>query len=466
MILLKLKYIYLFTIFVLVVGNTQAKELQLFTPIKQKHLTTNQAYTNIGTLITTAKQLKDTVVGDTITGITNAKITITKRYTHSNGDITLVGNTNNNAYYNAVITIGGSATFAKIITQDGIYKIKTTAVGKILLTPAENKLSQALIVSDYDNIVLELSAQDKSLYPTPTLTVTTNTSVTIFDIMVFWDLPFQEYSANATNALTRLNQIIAETNNSFASSKIYITLNLVHSGLKNFPPDVATNGTVLGYLRDNNDNYDFADIDELKAKYKPDLVGLIRQATVATNLDDICGVAYVLGSNGQMSIANSQNAFFMVNRGTNCYDTTFSHEIGHNLGSTHDLANSRNIPIFDYSYAYGEAQTASEYGTIMSYARNPLNIFSNPDINCTIGSANAPNIACGDNTFNNNAKGFNAVRNAVANFNGNTKSSILDASIAAQNTSSGCSMLVNKSGKIDLLLLLLILVSIVYLRRA
>ncbi len=462
--------IFTYLLIILIIGNTQAKEFQLFTLIKQKILTNNQTYT-FGTPITTFKKLKDSVtVGDTILGIADAKIIVNKRYIHSNDDITLIANIDNNDNYNAVITISSSAMFAKITTQDGIYNIKTTAIGEILLTPADNSLIKPLVVNDNDNIIVELSAQDKFLYPTSTLTETNNITYTNIDIMVFWDLPFQAYSGNATNALTRLNQVIAEANTNFTNSKIYINLNLVYSGLKNFPPDVATNATVLRYLRDNNSNYDFGDIDELKATHKPDLVGLIRQATEASNADNICGIAYVLGSNGITSIANSQNAFFIVNRGqaisTSCYDTTFSHEIGHNLGSVHDLANSSNTPLFDYSYAYGETQTASVYGTIMSYASSRLNIFSNPDISCATSNSNAPDIACGDNVFNNNAKGFNAIRNSIANFDGNTANSI--ANIAAENTinsGGGCSMLVNQSGKIDLILLLFMLLSATYLRK-
>lgn len=150
----------------------------------------------------------------------------------------------------------------------------------------------------------------------------------------------------------------------------------------------------------------------------------------------VCGVAYKLGNNGVMPNSARSAAFFVVSQGSdlgtgiNCGDATFSHEVGHNLGSDHDRSQPVTASIFPYSYGYGAYDTSTEFGTIMSYAPKETYLFSNPNIDCDLRSSatdgTPPNIPCGIIGYANNAKGFNAVRNEVAGFDTETSNETID----------------------------------------
>ena len=87
-----------------------------------------------------------------------------------------------------------------------------------------------------------------------------------------------------------------------------------------------------------------------------------------------CGVAYVPGFGGQGAINPAEDWVLGVavsgdgpdGNGTpaNCGDLTFSHEVGHNLGSTHNVENTNNTGVFDYSYGH---RHDCNFRTIMGY---------------------------------------------------------------------------------------------------
>lgn len=100
-----------------------------------------------------------------------------------------------------------------------------------------------------------------------------------------------------------------------------------------------------------------------------------------------CGVAYVNGSFGSTMVASK--AYAVVSDGKDgvyfCPNLTLAHELGHNMGASHNIENASGIKgVFPYSYGYG---MKGMYGDIMSYYTPQIPKFSNPAILATtVGS--------------------------------------------------------------------------------
>lgn len=263
----------------LFVSHTYAVDFQLFTVDEQSNQKTLSAENNdIGTYISTSNKLKEAQVGDSIVVLSKYNIVINARDIHSNGDVTLFGKIKGTSY-RTIITRGASGTFARIHTEDGVYRIEITENGEKLFTPKDHSIFTRSLPDHSGVIPLETleEAQKKSqlnlikkqlnISPTQSLTAQQNTdpsdtSITTIDIMVFWDLDFQNYRVNP---LTALNQLVSLVNSDFLASAIHIRLNLVYGELKgSFAGDYQPNGIVLSALRDDNAFYGFSDVSELR----------------------------------------------------------------------------------------------------------------------------------------------------------------------------------------------------------
>lgn len=107
-------------------------------------------------------------------------------------------------------------------------------------------------------------------------------------------------------------------------------------------------------------NGDLSSLLEWRNAHGADVVIMLRRYWRAQQT--YCGVAYVPGFGGQgevtpeddwvLGIAVSGDGPDGNNTGASCGDLTFSHEIGHNLGSTHNVENTESPAVFLYSYGH------------------------------------------------------------------------------------------------------------------
>ena len=320
--------------------------------------------------------------------------------------------------YRAVITFGEEGTSGRILTPDGEFLIESDAGGEWLVDPQAAGLKPMeagddAIIPLPEGIQMPLLNSKRGAGAQAVPMAADTTSATI-DVMILYTPGLASRLGSGLSA--RLDQLVALSNQAYRDSGVYINLRLVHKEQVNYS-DTTTNDAALNALTNGSDPA-LAGVANLRTSKGADLVSLIRPFNNTTS-GGSCGVAWVGGYGGQ-PISNYANYGYSVigdgrdvnGSGYYCLDLSFVHELGHNMGSLHDRANSGSgIGAYPYSYGYGVSGT---FGTVMSYINPRIGKFSNPAITCAGG------IACGigETASNaaNNALSLNNTRAGVATF--------------------------------------------------
>jgi hypothetical protein len=204
-------------------------------------------------------------------------------------------------------------------------------------------------------------------------------------------------------------------------------------------PDVSGGQCSGGSGACNNDG-DLSSLLEWRNALGADIVVMLRRYWRAQQT--FCGVAYVPGFGGEGEIDPAEDWVLGVavsgdgpdGNGTpaNCGDLTFAHEVGHNLGSTHNVENTNSPAVFDYSYGH---RVDCDIRTIMAYDSSRSNVtcsgffpnetwlvrYSNPDqYNCAgkpCGVGNGPPPTRGSPGDNNTTRTDNARSMREAGYN-------------------------------------------------
>jgi hypothetical protein len=186
--------------------------------------------------------------------------------------------------------------------------------------------------------------------------------------------PLAEWELGSTAAMVkRIKDSVWGTNTAFWNSRIPVVVRLVHTGLLKYTESGHLD-TDLQRLAITNDGY-MDGVHALRNQYKADLVSLFEYD------GDAGGIGYEL-----MDVKDSGNnkygfSISLAHQAAPPY-YTLAHELGHNLGATHDRENAGDGPGAT-SYSYGWRFTANGvlYHDIMSYPPGQtIPYFSNPRV--------------------------------------------------------------------------------------
>lgn len=215
-------------------------------------------------------------------------------------------------------------------------------------------------------------------------------------------------SAGSEAALqTIISTMVSNANLAHSNSHTGITYSLLgtHALSTNSTDDFSND---LGSATDTADGK-WDELGSLREEYCADQVSVI---VGGTNGQTICGIAWLGGSADVMSFyKNSMYSIISANQDI-CSYLTFAHELGHNLGSAHDFANSGGGGAYDYSYGFRfTGNSSQQYRTVMAYAPGTrIPYFSNP-------SVNYDGVASGSSTAN-NAQSLSLTGPVVSEFYG------------------------------------------------
>ena len=156
------------------------------------------------------------------------------------------------------------------------------------------------------------------------------------------------------------------TNEAYANSDCVQRVNLVGTRQVLSYVQSGDQGTDLSRLRATADGH-MDEIHGWRDDYGADYVSLFISGYGT-------GIAYVM---------RTESAAFAADAFNVCRDTyaannyTLAHELGHNMGCEHDVANGGSSPLFPYSYGWINA--AQTYRTVMAYPPGTrVLLFSNP----------------------------------------------------------------------------------------
>lgn len=206
----------------------------------------------------------------------------------------------------------------------------------------------------------------------------------------------------------RLQFLVSLYDTALVDSLTTVRANLVHIEERAGTIDGKSNSATLTDLKDNTTNADgtFAGIEAIRTAKGIDVVTYIRRFKASAHVS--CGNGFVLGvgagtlaggaafsyntvSDDKDIDAPATGSFFL------CSIYTLAHEIGHNMGTQHDVANTPGDGVFSFSHGY---TVDGKFRTIMgtsSSSETRLGMFSNPSITTCKDPASADTAeACGN----------------------------------------------------------------------
>ncbi|MBI4741770.1 MAG: hypothetical protein HY777_09550 [Betaproteobacteria bacterium] len=327
----------------------------------------------------------------------------------------------------AVFVVTGDVVAGNITTPAGRYHIRFIGNGvhEVQQIDESKFPEEAHGEEAHGQGVPDVGGQ-KSASDTPAPDVQADDGSTI-DVMVVYS-PASRSAAGGTAAMQALISLgIAETNQTYQNSGITQRVRLVYSA------EVAytETGKILDALQCITSTTDgcLDSIHALRNTYGADLVSIWVEDR------DYCGIANMMRT---VSASFESQGFSAVSRSCATGYYSFGHEMGHNMGASHDVyVESSNLP---YSYAHGFAypQAASPWRTVMAYNDacqaagkycTRLPYWSNPSVTnggVAMGNSRADNRL----TLNNTAR-------TVANFRAAISTPSCSTSLASASASVG-----------------------------
>jgi len=230
------------------------------------------------------------------------------------------------------------------------------------------------------------------------------------DVLVVYT-PAARNSRGGTAGIKALIELaIAESNQAYQNSLIHTSLNLVMAAEVNYSEstDIITD---LFRLQNKSDGF-MDGVHTWRDDAHADMVSLIIDDTNYVN--KYCGIAYLMT---ELNPGFESFAFSVINVDCATGYYSFSHELGHNMGSAHDRGANPGDSLFDYSFGYQAPNQA--FRTIMAYncpnGCQRIQFFSNPDVTYQ-GQPTGIDYEANPAQAADNARSINEARYTVANW--------------------------------------------------
>jgi len=317
----------------------------------------------------------------------NSQFQFTHRIEHSNGDVTWVGHEPRfGARSSAVMTWGAEGAFGSLVTPEGRYQIVTDATGQWLVHLSDPRVDLNFYGEDtpaYElppGLVLPAAAEKHS--------PAQKGGNSVIDLMLIHSPELlNKYPGGLLE--TRVNHLMAITNQSFADSELPVVMRLVAieqvgytDANGNFD---ARNDIVNALLGENVPGLN--NLDTLRNTHGADMVIMLRDHDIEVRGN--CGIAFIFGDGEELGVPENVLAVNVTGDGWSswsfCDDWVITHEIGHNLGAQHQ----RGPPAGTDEGTAFALIVPGRYGTIMgSFGTGhpdrlrEVEVFSNPDIFC------------------------------------------------------------------------------------
>lgn len=209
------------------------------------------------------------------------------------------------------------------------------------------------------------------------------------DVLVVYSTAAKNAVGGSNSMQSRINLAITESNSAYSLSGVNQELVLAHTEEMIGYSEPSSFSQILTDLKSTNDG-DMDNVHALRDQYGADCVSMICQN------GQYCGIAYLM-TNPSAGFASS--AFSVCNYSCMTGYYSFSHELGHNMGSNHDPQNAGSGA---YSYSFGFRTSNNQYRTVMAYSPGTrVKRFSSPTTTYngyTMGTSSQDNARSLNNT--------------------------------------------------------------------
>ncbi len=192
------------------------------------------------------------------------------------------------------------------------------------------------------------------------------------DILVLYTAAAEAAMGGTTGTQNTLALAEVESNQGFGNSLINMEFNIVHSHKVDFDESTYSFSDMLSSVTSKTDGI-MDNIHAIRDFYGADIVTLIVDRPL------LCGKTYQ-NTGGYSDF--SQFAFVVVHQSCMTGYYSFSHEIGHVMGSQHNRTNATPNAIFQFGYGYQDP--TNQFRTIMAYncpvSCTRINYWSNPGV--------------------------------------------------------------------------------------
>lgn len=229
----------------------------------------------------------------------------------------------------------------------------------------------------------------------------------VIDVLVVWTMEARLAAGGESAMRALVDLAMADANQAYANSLVQQRVALVGAKeVGSYASGTRSATTVLGDLKTPGDGL-LDEVHVLRDYHRADVVALLVDTLV-----DACGIAYLLANFGEEA---AEIGFSATDK--DCIATsTFVHELGHNMGCSHDRANAAQA-LFPYSYGWkwnGTSAGSPLHRSIMAYPPGSrTGHFSNPEVMYDGAPTGSP---VGQPNAANNAATLGATAATVASF--------------------------------------------------
>lgn len=304
--------------------------------------------------------------------------------------------------YKAILTYSPGGTVGTILTPAGEVNVTIGADGQqYSYNPTELGLTNGMQVGESCAALHEVNSSTLSAAATTqAATAATSTGETtapvakagtatgsIIDVLVYYTPGMLTAYSNLAGVTARVDALIALANQAYATGKLPHQVRRVGLELLNVA-DTTSNSSLLSQMQTRS--APFTGMNAKRDAVGADLVTVLRP--LYAGVQTSCGIGYVSGANGGNVSLYGDYGLSVVSDGVDrsgapyyCANSTFAHELGHNMGLMHDRATTakQGGGIGAKPYAFGYVPLSGKWGTIMSYTSPYIVTFSNPlDATC------------------------------------------------------------------------------------